>query len=433
MTSQNGKERDSLNKSLLSVILICVLTVCVSAPAMADQASGQKASPDNGSSAGTPASADNESLAATPASAARQDPSHAGTWISEGGDWRYQLTDKTWLQKDWLLDQGKWYYLDEDGYMLTGMQRLKGKYYYFLDSGAMAVGWAYSEDEDCWYYMNQDGTRKTGWLSAGGAWYWFDSKGKMFHGGYRMVSEHKYYFFKNGQMAADQYVGLFYFGSDGLRDRRYDMVLQGKRRPSAEEKEAITEAMANIPRQWMKKFVESGWKFMYYTDKDYFSAPETDQGVYYVYHKTDTHYKKIKFTNPQSLAMAFGEYAAYMTGNDGEPNGFMADLQQYLTDSNMIQPLPSYFDDKISMWFGLLFQGYCDEHVRYDIRKTSPSLNDYMKKTLGVDFSGLKPSEEEWEEGAAGDEWNGVSGLGPFWDKDIGKAEGPAAVQGGSS
>lgn len=403
-----------MKKSLIVVIFMCILAVCVSAPAMADTDSGEKAPAGSGAAA------------ATPASAEKRDPSAAGTWISEGDDWRYRLTDGTFLKKDWLLDQGKWYYLDEGGYMLTGMQKIKTKYYYFLDSGAMAVGWVYDEDEDCWYYMNQDGTRKTGWLSVGGAWYWFDSKGKMFNGGYRMVSEHKYYFFDNGQMAADQYVGTFFFGSDGLRDRRYDMAIQGKRRPSAREKEEITEALADVPRQWMKKFVESGWEFMYYTDKDYFSAPDTDQGVYYVYHKTDTHYKKIKFTNPQSLAAAFGEYVAFETKNDAEQNGFMADFQRYLTDSNMIRPLPSYFDDKLGMWFGILFQGYCDENIRYDIEKTSPSLADYMKKTLEVDFSGLKPSREVWEEGAADQELQDISELGPFWDKELGKEEGPA-------
>lgn len=404
-----------MKKSLRLVILMCVLSVCASLPALAGTASEQNIASEDGS------------LPATLSSAVRRDPSYAGSWVSEGDDWRYRLADGTFLKKEWLLSKGKWYYLDEDGYMLTGMQRIKSKYYYFLDSGAMAVGWVYDGDEDCWYYMNQDGTRRTGWLLTGGAWYWFDSKGKMFHGGYRMVSEHKYYFFDSGQLAAEQYVGTFFFDSQGLRDRRYDMVIQGNRRPSAEEKEEITKALANVPRQWMKKFVESGWEFMYYTDKDYFSAPETDQGVYYVYNKTDTHYKKIKFTNPRSLAAAFGEYVAFETNNDAEQNGFMSDFQRYLTDSNLIQPLPSYFDDKIGMWFGILFEGYCDADVRLDIKKNAPDLADYMKKTLGVDFAGLKPSEEEWEDGTAVDEWNDISGLGPFWDKELGKPDGPAA------
>ena len=39
-------------------------------------------------------------------------------------------------------------------------------------------------------------------------------------------------------------------------------------------------------------------------------APMTDEGVCYVYHKTDQRYKKIKFTDPESLTRAFGEYAA---------------------------------------------------------------------------------------------------------------------------
>ena len=41
----------------------------------------------------------------------------------------------------------------------------------------------------------------------------------------RMVNGHKYYFFDNGQMAADQYVELNYYDVNGLRDRTHDVRL----------------------------------------------------------------------------------------------------------------------------------------------------------------------------------------------------------------
>ena len=39
---------------------------------------------------------------------------------------------------------------------------------------------------------------------------------------------HKYYFHSNGQLAAGQYIGTSYYGSDGLRNPDYDMNIQGK-------------------------------------------------------------------------------------------------------------------------------------------------------------------------------------------------------------
>ena len=104
-------------------------------------------------------------------------------------------------------------------------------------------GWAYDEDDECWYHAAEDGELTKGWLHAGGAWYWFDSKYKMYNRGYRMVDAHKYYFYENGQMAANQYVEMNYYDENGLRDKQYDITIQGKRRPTAEEKKGITEEM----------------------------------------------------------------------------------------------------------------------------------------------------------------------------------------------
>ena len=102
------------------------------------------------------------------------------------------------------------------------------------------------------------GREKSGWLNTGGVWYWLDSNGVLYDDGWRMVDGHKYYFHSNGQLAAGQYIGTSYYGSDGLRNPNYDMNIQGKRKPSDEEKEAVTKALENIPRQWMDRFSGRG-------------------------------------------------------------------------------------------------------------------------------------------------------------------------------
>lgn len=128
--------------------------------------------------------------------------------------------------------------------------------------------------------------------------------------GYRTIDGSRYYFYENGQMAANQYVGLYYMDENGQRDKRYDIVIEGKSKDAAipsETKDEITEALKNIPRGWIRYFADHGWQILYYPDKEYFSAPESGGGTYYVYHKLDTSYRKIKFS-PEALTEAFGEY-----------------------------------------------------------------------------------------------------------------------------
>lgn len=357
---------------------------------------------------------------------AAYDLTESGTWVGKDSDWQYQLSDGEFLEKDWLFYSNKWYYLDEDGYMALGTKRIDGKYYYFRENGEMAVGWVYDEDTDKWYYMNLDGTRKTGWHEAGDVWYWFDSKGAMYNEGFRMVSGHKYYFFENGQMAAGKYLGTNYYGLDGLRDRNFDMIIQGDRKPSEDERNAISKAMENIPGEWMDRCLKSGWELMYYTDKEYFEAPKTDEGIFYVYHKTDINYKKIKFTKPESLVIAFGEYVADVTGNNKEENSFMVDFQQYLLASNLVQPLPSYFDDKPAMWFGLLFESGTNPEIFYDMKKKTPDLAAYIEETLALKLAGRKPTLEELRDNLYEESEGTIDAFGPSSDETLGKPAGPA-------
>lgn len=355
-----------------------------------------------------------------------------GTWVGDEHDWQYQLPDETYLENEWVYYEDKWYYMDEDGYMVTGTRRIHGKNYYFRENGEMAVGWAYDEDTEKWYFMNDNGTRKTGWHKAGGVWYWFDSQGAMYNQGFRMVSGHKYYFFENGQMAANQYVGTYYYDVDGLRNRKYDMTIQGNRKPSEDEKDAISKAVENIPGEWLERCLQADWEFILYTDKEYYEAPKTDQGIYYVYHKTDTNYKKIKFTKPEALTIAFGEYVASVTGNNKQESTFMVDFQAYLnsTANDFIQPLPSYFDDKPSMWFGLLFASGIDPEIIYDMKKQSPDLAAFIETTLNLNRAGRKPTLEELRDNLYEESEGEINAFGPSTDQKLGKTVGPASDDG---
>lgn len=340
-----------------------------------------------------------------------------GTWTGDDMDSRYLLEDGTFLEKSWLFRDGRWYYLDEDGYPAAGWNKIRGKWYYFNEeTGRMAVGWAYNHEEDEWYYLNEDGTRKTGWLQSGEIWYWLDSDGVLYNEGWRMVEGHKYYFHSNGQLAAGQYIGTSYYGLDGLRNPDCDMSIQGKRKPSDEEKEAITKALENIPRQWMNRFLADGWEFMYYTDRKYMEAPMTDTGVCYVYHKTDQRYKKIKFTDPQSLTRAFGEYVAGEAEADQGQKKQAEELYALSREISTRVSLSSCFEDDYEAWFGVLFENYCDPDVRGEMRTLAPELCKVLDEILGVDFAGLRPSVWEMTEDG---EVDAGGAFGPALDPEL--------------
>ena len=80
------------------------------------------------------------------------------------------------------------------------------------------------------------------------------------------------------------------------------------------DKELITDYLYEVPRGWQKQFVEDGWEFLFYKKKQYFSAPSTSSGIYYVRYSTDRRYKKVKFCDADSVLQAFGEYVCYRAG-----------------------------------------------------------------------------------------------------------------------
>lgn len=349
-----------------------------------------------------------------------------GTWIGEDTEWQYQLSDGTYLAKSWLFDNGHWYYFGKDGWMLTGKRRIGSDFYYFREDGAMAVGWIYNEADEVWHYAEESGRLKKGWHRGGDAWYWFNSRYEMFSGGNRMIDAHKYYFYENGQLAANQYVGLFYYDENGIRDRRYDMVVKGKRKPEEEEREQITKVMAELPRTWIQKCLEQGWELMYYTDKKYYAAPKTEQGVYYLYYQTDPYYKKLKFTRPEQLPMAFGEAVASMTGNDAEETALFADYFRYLTESVLAQGLPNYFDGNAAKQFGNLFANYCDPELRAEMQRIAPDLLQQIEVLLGLDRSGHRPEEADYLE-MSEEERQISGGNGPASEEQKKEKAGPAS------
>ena len=171
--------------------------------------------------------------------------------------------------------------------------------------------WHYSQKDYHWYYQEQDAAHHTGWLKYEGEWYWFDENGWMMSGGYRDIDGVRYFFYSNGHMAWNQYKELNYLDENGQEDDKHKIRVIGSVSPTSEDRDLITDYLYEVPRSWIRRFADSGWEFMFYKKKNYFAAPSSDGEIYYVYHALDTHYKKAKFIESDSILEAFGEYVGY--------------------------------------------------------------------------------------------------------------------------
>ncbi len=136
-------------------------------------------------------------------------------WQSIGGKWYY--FDKSGIMKTgWQSIGGKWYYLDKSGVMQTGWQSIGSKWYYFNKSGVMYTGWRSIGGK--WYYFNKSGVMQTGWQSIGGKWYYLDKSGVM-QTGWQSIGGKWYGFNKSGVMYTGwQSIGgkLYYFNKSGV-------------------------------------------------------------------------------------------------------------------------------------------------------------------------------------------------------------------------
>ena len=117
---------------------------------------------------------------------------------------------------------GKTYYFHSAGRMLTGWQTINGKTYYFAADGAMVTGIVtidgkkhqFGNDgvyqgevqtrgwnliDGTYYYVKADGSNAVGWELIGGYYYYFDKEGRMLTG-WQEIGGYKYYFHSAGRM-----------------------------------------------------------------------------------------------------------------------------------------------------------------------------------------------------------------------------------------
>ena len=109
-------------------------------------------------------------------------------------------TEPTPIQTGWQLIGDKWYYFDESGVMLKGIQTINGaKYYLDPVNGDMKIGWV--EDAGTWYYATGSGALATGWMKSGNSWYYLNPETCAMVTGWLKDSGIWYYMKESGAMA----------------------------------------------------------------------------------------------------------------------------------------------------------------------------------------------------------------------------------------
>lgn len=137
-------------------------------------------------------------------------------WICINGIWQYIDFDGNPIKNQWHNDKasGKWYYLDENGYMKTGWIKYGDSWYYLNENGVMQIGWLLFKDD--WYYLNSNGTLFTGWLQNKSDWYFFSkSTGIMKKSAWIVDNEKYYYFTSSGKMLTNATINGYTLGNDG--------------------------------------------------------------------------------------------------------------------------------------------------------------------------------------------------------------------------
>ena len=111
----------------------------------------------------------------------------AASWKQNKTGWWWQEDNGSYPVSQWKVINGKWYAFDERGYMRSG---------WFLSNGK-------------WHYLGaaNDGSMKTGWQLINGSWYYLNPG--------------------NGDMAANQWIGIYYVNGSGVWDQEKTKDLIG--------------------------------------------------------------------------------------------------------------------------------------------------------------------------------------------------------------
>lgn len=209
----------------------------------------------------------------------------------------YYFDDEGLLKEGWVQVDNKWFYtisgvvqeglVEVDGInyglsmtdgMLTGMQELNGKKYYFNEDGTAGQGLVESDGKK---YYCEKGEIKTGKVPVSGIIYKFDT---------------------DGTMVTGEFVNGTFINEDGTADAKKKVTNVG----SLADKDGLDKVLNSLPSKLVDEyFVTNGWKLIYDTTAT--GSMEEIEGTGAVSFTN----KFMKFHNVDTICHRFGHYIQF--------------------------------------------------------------------------------------------------------------------------
>lgn len=136
------------------------------------------------------------------------------------------------MEDEWFYLGEDRYYASADGTLLTGKQTVDGRTYYFNENGVCSLGCWYQEEDGTWLRLDTDGNLMTGWFEENG-WYYLGDDGRMLSGEWLEWNGNWYYLNDNGKMAAGSWVNWkdewYYLNSSGVMQKSCTVTTGGRK------------------------------------------------------------------------------------------------------------------------------------------------------------------------------------------------------------
>lgn len=129
-----------------------------------------------------------------------------GKWVKKAKGYVFCLSGSGKAVKNkWISVNGKVYYVNKNGYRVTGWIKYRGKFYYMEKSGVMHTGWLTLSGKK--YYMKSNGVAVKKLRRIGDATYYFNPSDAPMKKGWVTIGKDKYYFSKiDGRMRTSTWV-----------------------------------------------------------------------------------------------------------------------------------------------------------------------------------------------------------------------------------
>lgn len=133
----------------------------------------------------------------------------------------YYVNSKKYVVTGISKIKGKYYAFEGEGRMLFGLHRLNGGTYYLDEKTGVMARKKIVKTEDGTFYFGKKGTRETGWVSYKSGKYYFDkSSGKMAEGWTKLNGKYYYFSPETGKMQKSKWIGKYYVNSKGVRTKK---------------------------------------------------------------------------------------------------------------------------------------------------------------------------------------------------------------------